>query len=144
MSKVVYILNSRQRYLTVVVFLLTLIGALLEVIGVSAVLPLIQAMLYPEQLRENEIVAKTVNILHIRSNVQLLLLIASGVVLVYLIKNGILVFLSYARVKYASLIKKELSIRILKIYMKQGYPFFIKNNTNDLYRGINGDAFRNI
>ena len=140
LSKVVYILNSRQRYLTVVVFLLTLIGALLEVIGVSAVLPLIQAMLYPEQLRENEIVAKTVNILHIRSNVQLLLLIASGVVLVYLIKNGYLVFLSYARVKYASLIKKELSIRIMKIYMKQGYPFFIKNNTNDLYRGINGDA----
>lgn len=140
LNKVFCILNNRQRYLTVVVFFLTLVGALLEVIGVSAVLPLIQAMLYPDQLKENEIVMMAVNILHIGDDVQLLLLIAVGVVLVYLIKNGYLVFLSYVRVKYASLIKKELGIRVMKIYMKQGYPFFIKHNTNDLYRGINGDA----
>lgn len=140
LSKIFDILNRKQRYLTFLVFFLTLIGALLEVIGVSAVLPLIQAMIYPDQLRENALVKKLIAIFHIGGNTQLLLLISFGVVGVYLIKNGYLIFLSYVRIKYSTAIQRELGIRIMNIYMKQGYPFFIKSNTNDLYRGITGDV----
>ena len=140
LSKIFDILNRKQRYLTFLVFFLTLIGALLEVIGVSAVLPLIQAMIYPDQLRENALVKKLIAIFHIGGNIQLLLLISFGVVGVYLIKNGYLIFLSYVRIKYSTVIQRELGIRIMNIYMKQGYPFFIKSNTNDLYRGITGDV----
>lgn len=92
LSKIFDILNRKQRYLTFLVFFLTLIGALLEVIGVSAVLPLIQAMIYPDQLRENALVKKLIAIFHIGGNTQLLLLISFGVVGVYLIKNGYLIF----------------------------------------------------
>lgn len=140
LSKIFDILNRKQRYLTFLVFFLTLIGALLEVIGVSAVLPLIQAMIYPDQLRENALVKMLIAIFHIGGNTQLLLLISFGVVGVYLIKNGYLIFLSYVRIKYSTAIQRELGIRIMNIYMKQGYPFFIKSNTNDLYRGITGDV----
>ena len=87
LSKIFDILNKKQRYLTFLVFFLTLIGALLEVIGVSAVLPLIQAMIYPDQLRENEVVKKLIMFFHIGGNTQLLLLISLGVVGVYFIKN---------------------------------------------------------
>ena len=140
LSKIFDILNRKQRYLTFLVFFLTLIGALLEVIGVSAVLPLIQAMIYPDQLRENALVKKLIAIFYMGGNTQLLLLISFGVVGVYLIKNGYLIFLSYVRIKYSTAIQRELGIRIMNIYMKQGYPFFIKSNTNDLYRGITGDV----
>ena len=140
LSKIFDIINRKQRYLTFLVFFLTLIGALLEVIGVSAVLPLIQAMIYPDQLRENELVKKLIAFFHIGGNTQLLLLISLGVVSVYLIKNGYLIFLSYVRIKYSTAIQRELGIRIMNIYMKQGYPFFIMSNTNDLYRGITGDV----
>ena len=140
LSTIFDILNRKQRYLTFLVFFLTLIGALLEVIGVSAVLPLIQAMIYPDQLRENALVKMLIAIFHIGGNTQLLLLISFGVVGVYLIKNGYLIFLSYVRIKYSTAIQRELGIRIMNIYMKQGYPFFIKSNTNDLYRGITGDV----
>ena len=140
LNKIFSILNKKQRVETALVFCLTLIGAFLEVIGVSAVLPLVQAMIYPDQLRQNAVVSQIVTILHIDNDVQLLLMISVGVVLVYLIKNGYLIFLSYVRVRFASATKRELGIRVMKIYMKSGYPFFLKNNTNDLYRGINGDV----
>ena len=139
-DKIFHTLNRRQRSLTFLVFFLTLIGALLEVIGVSAVLPLIQAMIYPDQLRENVFIQKITEALRIESDIQLLLLVALGVIGVYFFKNGYLIFLSYIRIKYSASIQRELGIRIMKIYMDQGYPFFIKRNTNDLYRGITGDV----
>lgn len=138
--KIFHTLNRRQRHLTFLVFFLTLIGALLEVIGVSAVLPLIQAMIYPDQLRENVLIQRITTAWHIDSDIQLLLLIALGVIGVYFFKNGYLIFLSYIRIKYSASIQRELGIRIITIYMDQGYPFFIKRNTNDLYRGITGDV----
>ena len=129
LNKIFSILNKKQRVETALVFCLTLIGAFLEVIGVSAVLPLVQAMIYPDQLRQNAVVSQIVTILHIDNDVQLLLMISVGVVLVYLIKNGYLIFLSYVRVRFASATKRELGIRVMKIYMKSGYPFFLKNKT---------------
>ena len=128
LDKIFHTLNRRQRSLTFLVFFLTLVGALLEVIGVSAVLPLIQAMIYPDQLRENAFIQRITEALRIESDIQLLLLVALGVIGVYFFKNGYLIFLSYIRIKYSASIQRELGIRIMKIYMDQGYPFFIKRN----------------
>ena len=139
-TKLFFILNKRQRYLSLLLLFLTLIGALLEVVGVSAVLPFIQAMIYPEQLRNNEYVKRLILILNLKSDGQLLLLIVTGVILVYLLKNAYLTVLSYIRVRFATSIQKELGVRIMKIYMRQGYLFFTKNNTNDMYREITGDV----
>ena len=139
-TKLFFILNKKQRYLSLFLLFLTLIGALLEVVGVSAVLPFIQAMIYPEQLRNNEYVRRLMLVLNLKSDGQLLLLIVTGVILVYLLKNAYLTALSYIRVRFATSIQKELGVRIMKIYMKQGYLFFTKNNTNDMYREITGDV----
>ena len=125
-TKLFFILNKRQRYLSLLLLFLTLIGALLEVVGVSAVLPFIQAMIYPEQLRNNEYVKRLILILNLKSDGQLLLLIVTGVILVYLLKNAYLTVLSYIRVRFATSIQKELGVRIMKIYMRQGYLFFYK------------------
>ena len=70
-DKIFGILNKKQRVQTVLVFFLTLIGAFMEVIGVSAVLPLVQAMIYPNQLRQNAVVKQIVDILHIDNDIQL-------------------------------------------------------------------------
>ncbi|HJA93695.1 MAG TPA: ABC transporter ATP-binding protein/permease [Candidatus Eisenbergiella merdipullorum] len=139
-TKLFFILNKRQRWLSLVLLFLTLVGALFEVIGVSAVLPFIQAMIYPEQLRENELVKWLMSALRLESSGQLLAMIASGVILVYLLKNAYLTVLSYIRVKSAASIQRELGVRIMKIYMRQGYLFFTRNNTNDMYREITGDV----
>lgn len=138
--KLFFILNKRQRYLSLFLLFLTLIGALLEVVGVSAVLPFIQAMIYPQQIRNNVYIKQLMLALNLNSDRLVLLLIATGVIFVYLLKNAYLTVLSYIRVRFATSIQRELGIRIMKIYMKQGYLFFTKNNTNDMYRGITGDV----
>ena len=57
-----------------------------------------------------------------------------------MLKNACLTVLSYIRVRFATSIQKVLGVRNMKIYMRQGYLFFTKNNTNDMYREITGDV----
>lgn len=132
------ILTPNQKKWGVVVFFLSLFGAVAETLGVSVILPLVQVMLEPEQLMEIEIVNEICTRVGITSSGGLLFLVAMGVIVVYVAKNLYLCFLSYARVKYSTKIQRELSLRMLHSYMKRGYSYFRTTNTSNLLRGISG------
>ena len=126
-SKLFFILNKGQRYLSVLLLFLTLVGALLEVVGVSAVLPFIQAMIYPEQLRNNEYINQLILFLDLKSDGQILLLIAIGVILVYLLKKCI----SDSLFLYSSQVCHLYTERAWRSYYEDlyetGVSFFYKN-----------------
>lgn len=132
------ILTPNQKKWGVVVFFLSLLGAVAETLGVSVILPLVQVMLDPEQLMEIEIINEICTRVGITSSGGLLFLVATGVIGVYAAKNLYLCFLSYARVKYSTKIQRELSLRMLHSYMKRGYSYFRTTNTSNLLRGISG------
>lgn len=135
-NKYNYILTTSQKRWGVVVIIMTLLGALCETLGVSIILPLVQVMIEPQQLRENIMIAPLIEILGIDTNVSLIWAIGIGVIIVYLIKNFFLVLLSYVRVKYACKVQRELSIEMLDSYMKRGYSFFLNIGTGELMRGM--------
>lgn len=132
------ILSSSQKRWGLVVFIMSVIGAVFETLGVSVILPLVQVMLEPEQLLEIDIVKRMSIFVGITSSEQLLIAVALGVVIVYIVKNIYLCFLSYVRVKYSTKVQRELSIRMLHSYMKRGYSFFRTTNTSSLLRGTGG------
>lgn len=123
-----------------VLIILTLIGALFETLGVSVMLPLVQAMIEPEKLFEVEMVSKICSFLGIIDSKELLLLIAGGVIGIYILKNLYLTFLAYVRAKYAAKVQKELAIKMLHSYMERGYLFLRMENTAKLLRGVNGSV----
>ena len=53
-KKLKYILTGRQKQLSIVVFLMTVMGAALETLGVSIIVPLVQSFLSADQLLQNE------------------------------------------------------------------------------------------
>ena len=58
-KKMMYILNNKQIFLCVVVLLFTIIGAGLECLGVSIVVPLVNVIMSPESLMKNRILDET-------------------------------------------------------------------------------------
>ena len=68
------------------------------------------------------------------------MLLGVGIAVVYVVKNLYLVLLSYCRIKYATMVQRELSVLMMKSYMKRGYLFFAQVNTSDLLRGVMGDV----
>lgn len=135
-----FILTTAQKRWGVVLVILTMVGAVFEALGVSVILPLVQVMIAPEQLLQYEIVVQIMKGLNLQNPQALIWLIGLGVVLIYIIKNAFLFFLSYVRVKYACKVQRELSVEMLQSYMQRGYLFFSGTTTGELMRGMIGSV----
>lgn len=139
-NKMLYILTPKQKRLSILVFVMVLAGAVLETLGVSIIIPLVQAMVSTEELMRNEMIMKLTEKMNITTGNQLILVISGCVIIIYILKNLYLVCLSIVRVNYASHIRRELSLRIMKSYMKRNYAYFINMKTADLIRGVGYDC----
>lgn len=137
-KKYKFILTTSQKKWGIVIIIMTLIGAVCETLGVSIILPLVQVMIEPQQLRANTIAAPFINFFQLDSDAALIWAIGGAVIIVYLGKNLFLFFLSYVRVKYACKIQRELSVEMIDSYMKRGYVFFLNTSTGELMRGATG------
>lgn len=139
-NKFQFILTKSQKKLGIVILIMTLIGAVVETLGVSVIIPFVQAMMNAEELMQNKYVAFFVQLFHIDSASQLIVLMGIAIALVYILKNLYLTLLSYCRIKYATKVQRELSVLMMNSYMKRGYLFFAQVNTSDLLRGVIGDV----
>lgn len=139
-GKLIYILNGKQKRISIVVFIMTIVGAVLETMGVSIILPLVQSFLAADQLLQNKYVKPIAGVLHITTGIQLIIWMSVAVIIIYIIKNVYMVLLSYVRVKFAAMVKRELSVKMMHSYMDREYTYFLGVNTEDVLRGIGYDV----
>lgn len=139
-DKFMFILTPGQKGLGAVILLMTLVGALVETLGVSIIVPFVQAIMNPDELRRNIWVKPVAELFHIGDDLQMIVLLGCIISLVYIFKNLYLTLLAYCRVRYSTKVQKELSVLMMRSYMKRGYLFFSQVNTGDLLRGINDDV----
>ncbi len=137
-NKYNFILTTSLKRWGVVVVLLTILGAIFETMGVTIILPLVQVMIAPEELRKNVIVEPIISYLGLDSDTALIWAIGIAVIFIYLLKNLFLLMLSWVRVKYSCKVQRELSIEMMDAYMKRGYIFFLNVSTGELLRGMQG------
>lgn len=137
-NKYNFILTTSQKRWGVVIIILTLLGAVCETLGVSAILPLVQVMIDPQQLKEDPIAAPIICYLRLDSDASLIWAIGLFVIAIYIIKNLFMLFLSYVRIKYACKVQRELSVEMVESYLKRGYVFFLNMGTGELMRGVTG------
>ncbi len=138
-QELVYILPDKQKKRAVVVLLVIIIGSGFELLGVSAVLPFLQAILTPETLMESQYLQPVIRILGIDTANGVLILVGVGLILVYILKNVFMVFSYYVSYDYSTRVKKELSIKMLHSYMSRPYTFFMNVNMAEILRGCNED-----
>ena len=140
LEKLNYILTNEQKFYAILVFILSLIAAVFEMLGVSAIIPLMQAFLSPDTLSEQAYLQPFVRLFHLNTNMSVIIFTCVAVILVYLIKNVFSIFYVWISNKFSCKVMRELSVRILDAYMKQGYIFFVSNNSARLLRGVNTDV----
>lgn len=135
-----YILNTSQKRIGVTVLILSVFGAIAELLGVSVILPLIQSMLNPDTLVDNSFISSLLRVFDLKSqNIFILILILT--IFVYLLKNFYLCILSWVRIKYSNKIQREISIKMVHSYVERGYPFFKNTNSSVLLRGCRDAVF---
>lgn len=139
-KKMMTVLTLPQKKIGIIVMIMSIIGAVLETLGVSVIIPIMQAMVYPEELFENKYFASVLRLLGITHTDDVILFTCVLMIVVYLIKNLYLILLSWVRARYSSRVKRELSVRVMKSYMSRDYSFFLNTTKGNLYRGTMDDA----
>lgn len=139
-KKLNLILTSEQKKYGILVMCCAMVAAVFEMLGVSVIIPLIQAFLTVDTLKENQYIGLIIRVLNLNTDWQIIFLISICVIIIYIIKNLYFIFYTWITNKYACKIKRELATRIMTAYMKQGYIFFVNNNSSALLRGVGYDV----
>lgn len=139
-GKLNFIMTANQKKYGAVVFVMSIIYAVLETVGVSIILPLLSAFLNPEKMMQNQYVAYVAEAFHLESAREMIFLICIGIIVIYIFKNLFALLYTWVSNKYACKVHRELSIQILNAYMKQGYSFFVENSSARLLNGLGEDV----
>ena len=130
------ILNKKQKKGYLILFIIQFIGSILELVGVSMLLPFLQLLLNPGELLEQKLmknIMDTMNIHDIQGLVPVLLIF---MISVFIIKNLYLVWMNYIR--YQIIWKSELEVesRLIDFYISKPYTFFSNHNPAEMQRMI--------
>lgn len=134
------ILNKEQKRNCYLVFLFILVGSVFEMLGVGSLLPFLESMLNPDAIQQKWYGRILVNVFGVYDSIVLLVLLGIGVVILYFVKNAILLLSSFVQNKLNARINRELATSMLNSYMKRPYVFFLEHNSADIIRGVSGDV----
>lgn len=140
LGKLLFILNKEQKKYCILIFVMSLVAALFETLGVSVVIPVIQAVVSADELMQQPYMIPIINFFHLESSAEVIVLVCISVGIVYVIKNAYFVLYTWASAKFSNKIRRELAVKVLSTYMEQGYIFFVDNNSSRLIRGISNDV----
>lgn len=139
-GQVNYILNRRQKFQFVGLFFLGLGCALVETLGVSAILPFIQAVLTPQIIMNNQYVAPVLEKLQITDANMVITLVGIGIIMVYLFKNVYLIIASYIQTRFRCHFHEDISTRLLHSYLDRPYSYFITTTSAAILQAIQNDS----
>ncbi len=134
------ILSKQQKLYGGMIFACTILAAFMETLGVSAILPVIEGLMSPDELQNKWYLRPFISLFQVQDTQTLILLVCSEVIALYIIKNLYFILYTWLVRKYTYKIKRELGSLVMRSYMKQGYIFFVNNNTSKLIQGITGDV----
>lgn len=134
------LLTLKQRKQAIGVFVLVVIGAAFETLGVAAVLPFVYAVLDTSQLWNNRYIMMYADTFGIRTDTQLIVSLGILIGVFYILKNIFLMCVSYFENKFKSNFVYELSKLMLHSYMKRPYIYFLGTNSAEMIRGLNNDV----
>jgi ABC-type multidrug transport system fused ATPase/permease subunit len=140
LKKLSYLFTRREKRNGVILFLMMILGALAEVVGVGAIPAFVGVISMPERLLENEKIRYLYDLLGMESPQEMVLWAALGLIVVFVVKNAYLALLVYARSRYTSNRQVTISNRLFRAYLHSPYAFHLQRNTAELLRNTNSEA----
>ena len=133
------VFDGKQKRNLVGMAFLILINSGVSLLGVGVLLPFIQAVMSPEELLENDIIRWAYDLLGLKNTDQLIIALAIGIMIVYVAKNGFIIFMNNMQYRFSYYGKREMQDRLMKYYIRKDYTFFLNHNSAELMRDINTD-----
>ena len=139
-KKVYSLARPYGRKKLVVVFALSLLQGLMQVVGVTSVFPFLGLAANPEGLRNSQIGAKALTFLPEMTNNQLLFLAGLLAIVILIVSNGLNLFAEWHRTNYANQFGHWLRDKLLRQILSQPYRYFLENHSGILHKKVGADV----
>ena len=140
LNKIRYIFTKKQKIQLLGLSIMNIFAAVFELLGVSAVLPLITVVLTPEVIETNSNYRLISDIFKIEDARSFILFMSLVLIVLYFVKNIYLMTNFYIFLKFNYAAIKSVSMRLMTCYMNQDYLFHVKNSVSKLQRNVNNDV----
>ena len=140
LKKISYVLNRKQKIHLIMLLIVIFVGAFVELLGVSMILPVINVALDPTVINENQYLAKVNNMLGFTDASQMLVFLAGVLIAVYIIKNIYITFMYSEQYRFIFENQRKLAVQLLDCYMHQKYLFHVSKNVAELQRNVTADV----
>lgn len=135
------LLNKKQKRTVLLLIILIFFSALLETLSVSVIIPLMTAVIDPDEIFNHQIVADVLNTLNLTiSDKDHFIRILIGVTMgVFVIKNLYLLFLYFVQSSFVTKTEAATSVRLYNDYLGRPYEFYLNADVNAMFQTINKD-----
>ena len=140
LKKLDILLDRKQKLQMLGLVFLMLIGAALNVLGVSLIVPVVNIVMDPNAVTDNEILHWIYVKLHATSQTQISVLVMVSLVLVFILKNLFLFFQTKALFAFVYTNQFRSSQSMMKNYIRRPYEFFLNADTAVVQRSITSDV----
>ncbi len=139
-EKLMILLDRQQKKKMVLLVFMMLIGAVLETLGVSLIIPVMNVVLEEDAIERHEYLQLICRIFHIDDSSHLTILVMIGLVLVFVVKNVFLFFQQKIQLKFVYTNQFATSRRMMINFMKRPYEYYLNADTAVIQRSITSDV----
>lgn len=134
------LLDKRQKNRIFILFLITLVGTMLEVCGVALMIPLIQGVMDPDIIYKSEAVAWVCELFDLHSHRTFVIICIAALICVFIFKDLFLMVQYYAQARFVCNNRLATQERLLRAFFNRPYEYYLNASTAEIMRVIQGDA----
>ena len=141
-KKLMVLLDKRQKRIMVLLVILMLIGAVLETLGVSLVLPVMDVVMDEHAVENKWYLQVICDVLHIgyEDTRSLTIITMLALIGVFVVKNVFLFFQQKAQLKFVYTNQFATSRRMMINFMERPYEYYLNADTSVIQRSITSDV----
>lgn len=138
--KYISIFTTKQKKEFAVLFAIMIIGAVLEAVGIGAILPLISLIGQVDYLADHKEVAEIIRPFGIENHTELIIACAVVLIILYIMKNIYIAFEIHIQRRFAEGNQILYSKELMAHYLNEPYSRLVEVNTAVLLRNVNQGA----
>lgn len=139
-KKVNYILDRTQKIKLIILLVIIFIGAFVELLGVSSIMPLINVATNPDAIDNTWYLVKIRDWFGFSEVRQIVVFLSFFLIVVYIIKNIYITFQYNVQYKFIFNNQRRLAVKMMNSYMHQNYLFHVSRNVAELQRNVTEDV----
>lgn len=142
-DKIRYIFDKKQKIQLVLLGVMIFVGGFLETLGVGAMIPVVEALLSPEDVQEyinnNDFLSQICMFFHIVTIKQIIMVLLFGMMAIYIIKNVYVLFLTYKQNSFITQNRNKMISRVMAEFLNRPYEKYLGADIPTVFRITDSD-----